>query len=91
MARPPDLFLLDMNLPDMNGFDLLTALRAHDCLKHVPAVMVTATAGAEHADAARARGFVGYWTKPLDVDQTLNKIDEWLAEVHRGRSSEQRP
>jgi PAS domain S-box-containing protein len=79
LAQPPRLFLLDMNLPDMDGFELLAALRAHDSLRDVPAVMVSATAGAEHIALARKRGFVGYWTKPLDVDKTLNEIDGWLS------------
>ena len=87
LAQPPQLFLLDMNLPDMNGFELLIALHAHESLRNVPAVMVSATAGAEHIALARERGFVGYWTKPLDVDKTLNEIDGWL--TNGGISSRQ--
>lgn len=89
LARPPELFLLDMNLPDTDGFVLLKALRAHPALRGIPAVMVSATAGTEHVTLALEQGFDGYWTKPLDVDKTLHEIDGWLANGHRGGSSGQ--
>ena len=78
LRDPPDLLLIDMNLPDMNGLELLDALRAHDTLRDVPAVMVSAAAQAEDIKRARSRGFAGYWTKPLDIDQTLRDLDKLL-------------
>jgi CheY-like chemotaxis protein len=41
-------------------------------------VMVSAAARSEDIQRARKRGFAGYWTKPLDIDQTLLDLDKWL-------------
>ena len=77
-ADPPALLLLDMHLPDISGMALLPALRRIAALADVPAIMVSAAAADEDVAAARAQGFVGYWTKPLDVDQTLREFDRLL-------------
>ncbi|MBC7705155.1 MAG: response regulator [Rhodoferax sp.] len=76
--QAPDLLLLDMHLPDTNGIDLLAAMRKVDGMEAVPAVMVSAGARQQDIDRARASGFGGYWTKPLDVDKTLAAVDELL-------------
>ena len=75
----PDLLLLDMHLPDGNGIDLLTAIRAVPGMQTVPAIMVSAAALDEEVQLARDSGFVGYWTKPLDVNKTLRELDEVMA------------
>ena len=76
-----DLWLLDMHLPDMNGFELLAALRQHATLPEVPAVAVSAATSPQDLANARAHGFVGYWTKPLDLQRTLAELDQLLAPV----------
>jgi signal transduction histidine kinase/CheY-like chemotaxis protein len=75
----PDLVLLDMHLPDGNGIDLLTALRRLPGMQTVPAVMVSAGAGEDDVQQASSSGFIGYWTKPLDVKKTLLELDAILA------------
>ncbi|MFG6468010.1 ATP-binding protein [Roseateles sp. BYS87W] len=65
----PDLLLLDMSLPDMDGHALLAALRAQPALADVPAVAVTADAMPTERARALAGGFQAYWTKPLDLHQ----------------------
>ena len=65
----PHLLLLDMNLPDLKGAELLARLRALPGLAAVPAVAVSADAMPQDIERARAAGFMAYWTKPLDVDQ----------------------
>jgi CheY-like chemotaxis protein len=85
----PDLFLLDMHLPDTNGIALLAALRAIDGLQHVPAIMVSAAARSDDIERARQGGFQSFWTKPLDVDLTLGEIERLLAEAKTPRGSPQ--
>jgi signal transduction histidine kinase/ActR/RegA family two-component response regulator len=75
----PDLVLLDMHLPDGNGIDLLTAMRRVPGMQSVPAVMVSAGAREDDVQQACENGFVGYWTKPLDVKKTLRDLDAILA------------
>jgi CheY-like chemotaxis protein len=79
----PDLFLLDMHLPDTNGIALLAALRAIEGLQHVPAIMVSAAARSDDIDRARQSGFQSYWTKPLDVDMTVIEIERLLNAAKR--------
>jgi two-component system cell cycle response regulator DivK len=64
---PPALALLDIQLPGMDGIELLAALRADEDLRHVPAVAVTAYA--MHGDEERllGLGFDGYISKPIDT------------------------
>ena len=78
LASPPDLLLLDLHLPGMNGIELLAAMRSHERLRRVPAVAVSAAARQDDIAHARAQGFCDYWTKPLDVDQTLAALDRLL-------------
>jgi signal transduction histidine kinase/CheY-like chemotaxis protein len=75
----PDLLLLDMHLPDGNGIDLLTSMRRVPGMQTVPAVMVSAGARDDDVLQARSSGFIGYWTKPLDVKKTLRELDAILA------------
>ena len=68
------MVLLDINLPDMNGFQVHDTLRANPETRHIPIVAVTANA--MHGDRERilAAGFNGYVAKPL-TRQELQKYD----------------
>ena len=70
---PADLILLDVDLPDMDGHELLRRLRA----QHLPAALIALSANAmpEAVAQARAAGFDDYWTKPIDVAQLLDGLD----------------
>ncbi len=71
--------LLDMQLPYADGCDLLQRMRAHAALAGVPAVVVSAAARNDDLARARSAGFIGYWTKPLVVDDVLAGLDQLLA------------
>ena len=79
LQERPDLLLLDLHLPDMDGFELLDALRQHASLRDVPAVAVSAATSPQDLANARAHGFVSYWIKPLDLQRTLAELDQLLA------------
>jgi signal transduction histidine kinase/ActR/RegA family two-component response regulator len=79
LAQAPDLLLIDMNLPDASGLELLARLRALPGLAAVPAVVVSASAEPQAQEAARRAGFDGYWTKPLDLAATLAGVEAMLA------------
>ena len=63
---PPDIMMLDLQLPDLNGFDLLQKLKSHPQLKLMPVVVVTADAKPESVMRGLALGADGYITKPFD-------------------------
>jgi len=70
----PDLLLLDMQLPDMDGLDVLRKLAADGAAHGVRVVALSASAMTEDIEAARRHGVLDYWTKPLDVERFLADI-----------------
>ena len=64
----PDLVLLDVELPDANGFDILAKMRQHPALKLVPVIMLTAEASREAVLKGLRGGAHGYVTKPFEAD-----------------------
>lgn len=63
----PSLVLIDMNLPDMSGMDLLARLHADARWHAPPCVVLSADSDDEQVRAALAAGFVDYWLKPIEV------------------------
>ena len=74
----PDLILLDINLPDMNGYEVLETLKAGNKTSHIPVIAVTANAMAENISKGLEAGFRDYLTKPVDVQKLLAALDEAL-------------
>jgi PAS domain S-box-containing protein len=68
---PPDLVLVDMNLPDMSGLAVVAALRAQAATAGLLCIALSADALPEQIASARAGGFDDYWTKPIDVSRLL--------------------
>jgi CheY-like chemotaxis protein len=75
----PEVLVLDANLPDMDGFGLLSALRAVPGLEATPAFMCSADARPEDLRRASAAGFGGYWPKPITVARVLADLDALAA------------
>jgi CheY-like chemotaxis protein len=67
----PDLVLLDITLPDADGFDVLAKMRQHAALKSVPVIMLTAQATRESVIKGILGGADGYITKPFNVDTLM--------------------
>lgn len=70
----PDLALIDMNLPDFNGLEVLRRLRARPETRELRCVALSADAMAEQIAVARAAGFDDYWTKPIDLAHLLDAV-----------------
>lgn len=70
-ASPPDLVLLDLNLPRVPGLQVLAALRQVPELREVPVIVVTSSDYKGDRDAASAHGATAYFTKPHDLDEFL--------------------
>jgi PAS domain S-box-containing protein len=71
----PQVLVLDANLPDMNGHELLARLRDIAALAALPAFMCSADAMPEDLERARASGFQGYWTKPIEMAKVSAALD----------------
>ena len=70
----PDVILLDVNLPDISGFDVLAKIRQHPILKSIPVIMLTAQSTREDVLHGLAAGADGYITKPFEHDILMNGI-----------------
>jgi len=78
----PDLILMDLSLPRLDGWEATRRLRAVPSVANVPVIAVTAHAGREYQDKAHAAGCTAYLTKPLDRDQLLEMIRKHLGRSH---------
>ena len=74
----PDLIIMDVDLPDAVGLDLLGKLREHDELKDTPIIVVTARTERDDIVAALAYGASGYLNKPIKPDTLLRHVKDAL-------------
>ena len=79
--RRPDLVLLDINLPEMDGYEVLRRLKAAPDTAAIPVVALTANAMVGDAATARRAGFDGYITKPIHLGLLRTEIDRWCHRV----------
>jgi two-component system chemotaxis response regulator CheY len=73
-----DFVVTDINMPNMNGFELLTSIKSDEKLKHLPVLMVTAEARKEDIVAAAQGGASGYIVKPFTKATLEEKVNNIL-------------
>jgi PAS domain S-box-containing protein len=72
--RQPVLVLLDINLPEMDGYAVLQCLRDDPATREIPVLAVSANAMPRDLERAKAAGFAGYVTKPIDVADLITRV-----------------
>ena len=77
-SERPDLILLDIQLPGIDGFEVLRRLRADEATRTIPVVAVSANAMPSDIDAGFAAGFSAYLTKPIELEQLLATVQRLL-------------
>jgi ribose transport system substrate-binding protein len=77
-SERPDLILLDRNLPDMNGEEVMRMLRGRVGTKDTPILIISGDAARPNVAETRL-GVVGYLAKPYDVSELLSRIDSILS------------
>ena len=75
----PDLILMDIQLPGLDGYEATRRLKADEGLKSIPIIVVTSYALGGDADKARAAGCDAYISKPYSPRQLLAKVREYLS------------
>jgi CheY-like chemotaxis protein len=75
----PDVVLMDMSLPVMDGWEATRTLKADEATRHIPVIALTAHAMLGDEDKARAAGCDDFDTKPVDLPRILGKIEAMLA------------
>jgi CheY-like chemotaxis protein len=78
-ARPPDLVLLDLGLPDMSGLDVARRLRATPATAAVPLVALTGRDDETDRGALLAAGCAAYLVKPVDTQQLIQSLPGYIA------------
>ena len=73
-AAAPDVILMDLQLPGIDGHAALSLLRADSTTRHIPVVALTAFAMAQDRDRALAAGFDGYLEKPISVRSFADQV-----------------
>ncbi len=81
---PPDVFLLDIEMPRMDGYELLGFLRSQPAYRHTPVIMVTSRAGEKHRTKALDLGATGYMVKPYQDDALLSLVRELVHQPKPG-------
>lgn len=76
--KRPDLILLDINLPEMDGYSLTQIIKAMPVMEGVPIVALTANVMRGDRERTLSAGCDGYIEKPIDVDHFIDQIDAFL-------------
>ena len=78
IAEKPDLILMDIQLPEMNGYEATKKIKNIAEINHIPIVAVTSYAMAGDREKAMAIGCVDYIEKPFDPDSFVSEIEKYL-------------
>ncbi len=84
LSEQPDLILMDINLPDMDGIDALKLLKNSDKTKEIPVIALSANALKQDISKALDAGFDSYIVKPLKVGNFLNTIEAYINQKEMG-------
>jgi CheY-like chemotaxis protein len=74
-SNKPDAILMDINLPDINGFEALKILREDPLTMHIPVIAISANAMQLDIDRGQMAGFFSYLTKPIKVNEFMEALD----------------
>ena len=75
----PNLILMDINMPDMDGYTLTAKIKSMPGFERIPIVAITANVMRGDREKSLEAGCDGYIQKPLDVDQLVKEIERFLA------------
>lgn len=75
LRSPPDLILTDVNMPHMNGYEFVEALKSEKALASIPVIFLTSM---DEADRGKQLGAAGYLNKPIRADKLLEIVAEHL-------------
>jgi two-component system, chemotaxis family, chemotaxis protein CheY len=81
-VRPVDAIVLDLNMPDMHGLDVLRFVRSHSRYNRVPVLVLTTRGDAESRDAAAAAGASAYMTKPFVPSALAATVKDLFVDVN---------
>ena len=78
IEESPDLILMDLSLPTMDGWTATAEIKKIEEVKHIPIIALSAHAMPEHRDRAIKAGCSDYDTKPVDIKRLLSKMGQYI-------------
>jgi two-component system chemotaxis sensor kinase CheA len=75
----PDMILLDIMMPIMDGYEMLGFIKHTDELKHIPVIVITAKATKADKEKCLEAGAWDYVSKPIDMKALIEKMNHWMA------------
>lgn len=84
----PDLILMDINLPTMDGKEACRRLKAHEVTAHIPVIAVSGAGMGDDIVQIEAIGFSAYLMKPFRINEVVNAINEALKGVEKGEEKQ---
>lgn len=82
LSEQPDLILLDVIMPKMDGFEVCRRLRAEPATRQVPIIMVTTRGEGQNVEMGYEAGCTDYVTKPINSVELLAKVQNYLGVAH---------
>jgi two-component system cell cycle response regulator DivK len=89
LEQPPDLILMDLSMPDMDGLSATRLIRTTPALSDIPIVALTANAMESDRERSLEAGCDGYIKKPIDVDKFPDEVMSFLRSANERRSKQQ--
>lgn len=88
-TQTPDIILLDIMMPNMNGYELCQLIKQEPKTSHIPIIFITAMTSAEDEEHGFSVGAVDYITKPITPRTTLARVASHLALAHQNKLNQQ--
>lgn len=83
----PDLILMDISIPEVDGWEATRILRQDESTKHIPIIALTAHALADDRERAQAVGFTSYLAKPVEPRAVVAEVQRWIGVGKAGGAS----
>ncbi len=87
-AQPPDMVLLDIMMPDMDGYEVMRRIHQHPPTANIPIIFLTALASLQDEHLGMDLGAIDYLTKPVDPDMVVRRVESHVRATARVRSIE---
>lgn len=78
MSRRPDIIITDINLPDIDGYEITDTLKKAKETAHIPVIAMTANVMKKDRESVLQAGCDGYISKPIDIDELPSQIENFL-------------
>jgi len=87
-AEPPDMVLLDIMMPDMDGYEVMRRIRQHPPTANIPIIFITALASQQDERLGMELGAIDYLTKPVDPEQVFQRVEAHVRATEHARRVE---